>query len=112
MRWVWRFPRLWMSNHLHRCVAELTLEESHRPVEALRAELVVPETTQQLRDHDVCLLGHMDASHVSVDDIHSVVPFDRLALLQSATLVLKTVECAPAAVVTYVVKALIFLSTA
>ena len=62
----------------------LTLEESHRAVQALRAELIVAKGPKQLADEDVDLFGHLQSTHVTVQELDLfVAPFCLVALLQT-----------------------------
>ena len=62
-------------------LAGLTLEETHGAVETLRAQLVVAERSQELRNHDIGLLWDVDGAHITVDDVYCVMPLSRFAFL-------------------------------
>lgn len=53
----------------------LTLQKPHSTVETLRAELIVPERTQELADKNISLLGDVDESHVSEQQFDFRAPF-------------------------------------
>ena len=61
-----------------------TFEEPHRAVEALWAELIVAKGPKQLADEDVDLFGHLQSTHVTVQELDLLVaPFCFVALLQT-----------------------------
>jgi len=104
-----RFRPLPVSVRMADARRRLTLQEPHGAIEALRAELIVPETAEQLGDHDVRSIGYVDIPHIAKDDLDAVVPFCGFSLLQpegQIELPFSNVIC------THVVKALTFLSTA
>ena len=63
----------------------LTLQESRRSVKTFRTELVVPKTSQELGDDDVCLFPDRHGSHITLQDLDAVAPFERFPLLQTVT---------------------------
>ena len=78
LTWVRRFSLLHAGA---RAKQELTLQEPHRAVEALRRQLVVPERPQELRDDDICRRWNRQGPHVAKDDLDRASPLERLALL-------------------------------
>ena len=62
----------------------LTFQETHRAVEALWAEFVITERSQQLADEYVHLLREVEGPHVAKEQSHAVSPLIVHALLQSS----------------------------
>ena len=62
----------------------LTLQETHRAVQALGAQLVITERSQQLADEYVHLLRKVEISHVTKEQPHALAPLIAHALLQSS----------------------------